>query len=509
MFVRNYYRHMAALAAVGPVVFGATASPAQAATPGYSITAATDSALGGCSGAGTHWLGLGTFSAAATVQAPAGAGGQFHVRVLQDGDDNPVFSGDQPLHSGVEGTNLPASSFSDGASYTWTAGIDLPGGGIQWTAPCRFSVDHTPPPAPTAVLSDAYAKDPTPPPRRTPRRITLSVPKGSEALGFCYAFGVGPTPSVPAAGQACGDTWAPVRADGTAVITVVPLDPPFDQLVVWTVDRAHNQSQPTTLQVPMQWGGVDKPGDITGDGKIDLFSRLGDVFRFNAGEGNGRLGATRTSNTQFGAPTDLVARIGAVHGSGNNGLLGIYNGVLVTLGGDGIGDFLGESCCLNSPDGQDWSNVTQMTGATGVTGAGSMGFVAVRGGAIQYYPLTPFSVQPPTAVGTAGTSTQLIAVQDFNGDGKPDLLVREGGTLRLYRGNGDGTFQAPITLAKGIDVSKLASITSDGDANGDGEADLWATTRSGGLEFIPGLGAKGFGKPLPLAKSGWASVQLY
>ncbi|MBC3842930.1 VCBS repeat-containing protein [Streptacidiphilus sp. 4-A2] len=440
---------------------------------------------------------------------PAGASGQFHLQVLQDGSSNPVFTGDQLLHSGAEVTNLPESYFSDGASYSWTAGIDLPGGGIQWTAPCHFSVDHTPPPAPTAVLSDKYAKDPTPPPRRTPRQITLSIPKGSEALGFCYAFGLDPAPSVPAAGQACGNEWAPVRADGTAVITVVPLDPPFDELAVWTVDRAHNQSQPTTLQVPMQWGGIDKLGDITGDGKIDLFSRLGTVFRFNAGKGNGRLGTTQKSTTEFGAPTELVARVGAIHGSGNNGLLGIYNGVLVSLGGDGIGDFLNESCCLGSPDGQDWSTVTQLTGAMNVTGAGSMGFVAVRGGLIQYYPATTFAVQQPTTLGTADKFTQLIGVQDFDGDGKPDLLVREGSTLRLYRGNGDGTFKAPVTFAKGFSISKLADITSDGDANGDGKADLWATTTSGGLEFVPGLGGKGFGKPLPLAKSGWAGVQLY
>ena len=501
-------KKLAAVAVAACGLVGAAGLPAVADVPGYSITRVADNALRGCSGGGTHWLGLDSFTASDWVQVPSGANSQYHLRLLEDGVSAPVFSSDTSAFSGPEVTNLPASDFVDDKGYSWKSGIDVPGGGIQWTAPCHFKVDHTPPPVPTAVLDDQYVGQPSPPPRRTPRRIKLSVPKGSELLGFCYAFGVGPTPSVPSAGSACGDQWAPVQADGTAFVTVRPLDPPFDELVAWSVDRAHNQSQSSTLQVSMQWGGVDKPGDITGDGKVDLVSVLNGQVRFNAGKGNGWLGATQLSRTGLPTKDFLLARVGPLFGSGNNGMLAMYNGVLASLGGDGVGDFPQQGCCLYSPDGQNWSDVTQLTGALNVAGAGSAGFVAVRGGSIQYYAATQFFVRPAVTLGKADQATQLIGVQDFNADGKPDLLVREGKALKLFAGKGDGTFAAPVVFAKSLDLSELADITSDGDANGDGKPDLWATTTTGALVFIPGHGAAGFGKPLVIAKSGWKGVQL-
>jgi FG-GAP-like repeat len=38
--------------------------------------------------------------------------------------------------------------------------------------------------------------------------------------------------------------------------------------------------------------------------------------------------------------------------------------------------------------------------------------------------------------------SQPSAVADFNGDGKPDVLIQGNGTLLIYLGKGDGTFQS-------------------------------------------------------------------
>jgi len=78
---------------------------------------------------------------------------------------------------------------------------------------------------------------------------------------------------------------------------------------------------------------------------------------------------------------------------------------------------------------------------------------------------------------------------DINGDGKPDLLVTsEGdyhynncafGCMGVLLGNGDGTFQAPVTFGgpEGYDIG--TAIT--GDFNDDGKADVVA---SGGFGFV-------------------------
>jgi hypothetical protein len=62
----------------------------------------------------------------------------------------------------------------------------------------------------------------------------------------------------------------------------------------------------------------------------------------------------------------------------------------------------------------------------------------------------------------------VLAVGDFNGDGKPDVLQQGTGTLLALLGNGDGTFQPPISTNSG---ASLSSVIAD-DLNGDGKADV-------------------------------------
>lgn len=58
---------------------------------------------------------------------------------------------------------------------------------------------------------------------------------------------------------------------------------------------------------------------------------------------------------------------------------------------------------------------------------------------------------------------------EFPPDGKLDLLVvpGSGGTFAVLLGNGDGTFQAPVTY-----TAPVASYLVLGDFNGDGKPDI-------------------------------------
>lgn len=85
-------------------------------------------------------------------------------------------------------------------------------------------------------------------------------------------------------------------------------------------------------------------------------------------------------------------------------------------------------------------------------------------------------IQSPTGLYFVG----IPVIADFNGDGRPDIvLATEGGmvlpTLQLWPGNGDGTFQAPV------DLHLPVSIMGSADFNNDGKIDLLTRDVSGNL----------------------------
>ena len=70
-----------------------------------------------------------------------------------------------------------------------------------------------------------------------------------------------------------------------------------------------------------------------------------------------------------------------------------------------------------------------------------------------------------------GTGPYSIAVGDFNGDGKADLVVANlsSNTVSVLLGKSDGTFQTPVNYSV---VSSGPTSVAVGDFNGDGKADL-------------------------------------
>src|SRR5439155_84334 len=77
----------------------------------------------------------------------------------------------------------------------------------------------------------------------------------------------------------------------------------------------------------------------------------------------------------------------------------------------------------------------------------------------------------------AGYNPSALAVADFNGDGRADLVTANSGSgdVSILLGNGDGTFRAAVNYWVGAIVASVAA----GDFNGDGKPDLAVATGAG------------------------------
>jgi hypothetical protein len=75
-------------------------------------------------------------------------------------------------------------------------------------------------------------------------------------------------------------------------------------------------------------------------------------------------------------------------------------------------------------------------------------------------------------------SADAIVSGDFNNDGKPDVIVGGGATMNdivLRKGNGDGTFQAPVVISQAPNPLEMAVA----DLNNDGKLDLVTLSNNG------------------------------
>jgi uncharacterized protein (TIGR03437 family) len=105
---------------------------------------------------------------------------------------------------------------------------------------------------------------------------------------------------------------------------------------------------------------------------------------------------------------------------------------------------------------------------------------------------------------TAGIGPTSVVAGDFNNDGKLDLAVASSGSISILLGNGDGTFQAPLTVTlPGPALSFASRHLVAADFNLDGKLDL-AEGNSAVLLLGRGDGtfqaAISYGVPGPLAQ---------
>jgi hypothetical protein len=103
-----------------------------------------------------------------------------------------------------------------------------------------------------------------------------------------------------------------------------------------------------------------------------------------------------------------------------------------------------------------------------------------------------------------GPFTALLLLRDWDGDGKRDILARDGDNLLMYRGNGAGGFVTGRAEVIGAGWQGFTALFAAGDWTGDGNQDILARTSDGGLIMYRGDGKGGIGGRAQIG-AGWQS----
>jgi len=233
--------------------------------------------------------------------------------------------------------------------------------------------------------------------------------------------------------------------------------------------------------------------DLNKDGKADVLTTVDRGIEVFLNSGNGTLLPPTTVSTP-GTPFSIL--IADLNGDGNLDVFAVGTGPTsqTILLGNGDGTF-------HAPMVIGDCDYSPIAGAIGDFNGDGIPDVAVSNEG-QYPAPGSWVIYTGKGDGTFSTGactspyTGYIVAADVNRDGKLDLLVpgsRNYG-LKVMLGNGDGTFQKPLSYDKGGSLDVIAAV----DVNRDGILDVIGTNTIYGnkLEVLLGNGDGSFQSPL-------------
>ncbi|HTR50246.1 MAG TPA: Ig-like domain-containing protein [Kofleriaceae bacterium] len=295
-------------------------------------------------------------------------------------------------------------------------------------------------------------------------------------------------------------------------------------------------------------------GDFNGDGKLDIASTSATDYSkviVELGQGNGQFTLAYTSSSLPTSGTALSLAVGDINGDGKLDIIAGFGGSASTDGdgttfcsageafvllGNGAGSFTLASTsaaftyddsCTNGSNYYDDPPVMSLVDLNGDHKAdlllydGNDGLVAAIGNGSKFTAKQTFGYEYSFATGDfngdgvvdlavpgsvalgSGTGTfgafvggytgSAVAVADFNGDGRSDMVTVAGGTLvEVLLSSSAGVPGSPTSTTIDADAARVVT----GDFNGDGKPDIITqNTAQGSLTVLINNGQGGFEPP--------------
>ncbi|WP_284581614.1 FG-GAP-like repeat-containing protein [Streptomyces sp. 2P-4] len=494
---------------------------------------------------------------------------------ITDKEDNSLYAefhywkvGDGPVKTKVKVTNgniaqLPIPAAKLDGTYRWDVRtLDGVTTG-PWAGQCTFTFDRTRPDKRPSVTSAQFPEN-----TDDPEKVPFVRTKGTFTLGangvkdvVAYRYWTDSNPKV--------EEKRAAAAGGSVEIPYEPTTAGPQRLFVRSVDGSGNPSDlKEYLFYAKRFPTRDKPGDLNGDGNVDMWSvdpGSGELW-MHPGKGDGTFGLSRqldrgsfadvTSLTHRGSwNEDYYEDLVTLQPSPDNSRKNLY--VYPGRGNGDIEEADAERMELQvgNPDADDhWANAEQVLAIGSVNDDNSDGQVVEvekagdpkkadqpdllvkSGDQLWLYLGSPVgfldAISEPILLGNADWKNMtLMAPGDLNGDGLPEIWARDTVSGRIHQYTSrpatdpasptavDLTLYADpavraTSLGSGFTGAAYAHLTSNGDFERDGFADLWSRDGDGRITEFPGRApaggsAFGAGRQLVLGGTSWSECREF